>query len=64
MNADTSANAGSIVTILNSAVASLGGGNESVAGLLNSAITLLNADAAANASSVVTILNSALSQLQ
>ena len=64
LNADASANAGSIVTILNSAVASLGGGNESVAGLLNSAITLLNADAAANASSVVTILNSALSQLQ
>ena len=63
MNADASANAGSVVTILNSAVASLGG-NESVAGLLNSAITLLNADAAANASSVVTILNSALSQLQ
>ena len=63
LNADASANAGSIVTILNTAVTSLGG-NESVAGLLNSAITLLNADAAANASSVVTILSSALAQLQ
>lgn len=64
LNTDAAANGAAAVSLLQSAVSTLGGDKADVVGLLNSAITLLSTDAATNGAAAVSLLQSAAGMLQ